>query len=361
MIDSHAFKNYKIAVNKKQGNVQMINKIILPFLYSLMLMIMLSSASAAAEQEDATAVETFDESITVKALLAAPIRMLRIRLDKTTAESEYFEYSANTSAAPGIDISYMNLNFRFTTGYLFNSFEDENGKTDYYNNNISYFQNNLMFQAYYQRIKGFYMSNPSGIYPSWSSGDDYPIRRDISSNDAGISLVYKFSEDFSYRAAITQQERQVKSGGTWFIGTQYNYLGLRFDNSLLPDATESYYTPEADRFRGGDFNSLSAFFGGAYTLVFFKKFYASISLAIAPSYSYQRWKLNNQIKTAHGWTLLGRSYPAWATVGFNGDRFLCGLNFKYMNGVSDQYRLSMGIGIEETTNVDIELFAGGRF
>lgn len=339
----------------------MITKIIFPFLYSLMIIIMLSSASAAAEQEEVKVAETFEDSITVKALLAAPVRMLRIRLDKTTAESEYFEYSANTSAAPGIDISYMNLNFRFTTGYLFNSFEDENGKTDYYNNNITYFHNNLMFQAYYQRIKGFYMSNPSGIYPSWPSGDDYPVRRDISSNDAGISLVYKFSEDFSYRAAITQQERQVKSGGTWFIGTQYNYLGLRFDNSLLPAGTESSYTPEADRFRGGDFNSLSAFFGGAYTLVFFKKFYASINLAIAPSYSYQRWILNNKTKTSHFWTILGSSYPIWATVGFNGDNFLCGLNYKYMHGSGEQYPNSMGIGIKEVKNIDIELFAGGRF
>ncbi|GEM_PF-4660191 len=218
-----------------------------------------------------------------------------------------------------------------------------------------------MAKAYYQRIKGFYMSNPSGIYPSWSSSDDYPVRRDISSNDAGISLVYKFSEDFSYLAANTQQERQEKSGGTWFIGTQYNYLGLRFDNSLLPAGTEADYSPEADRFRGGDFHSLSAFFGGAYTLVFFKKFYASISLAIAPSYSYQRWKLNNQIKTAHGWTLLGTGYPGWATVGFNGDSFLCGLNYKYMIGTNNLHNSSMGIGIDEVMNVDIELFAGGRF
>ncbi|HPS56953.1 MAG TPA: hypothetical protein PK514_02515 [Spirochaetota bacterium] len=109
----------------------MIHKIFSSLLSSLMIIFILYSASAAAEQEDIKAVKTFEDSITVKALLVAPIRGLRIQIDKTAYDSEYFEYTANTVGAFGIDISFRDFNFRFTSGTFFNSFEDENGKTDY--------------------------------------------------------------------------------------------------------------------------------------------------------------------------------------------------------------------------------------
>ena len=65
--------------------------------------------------------------------------------------------------------------------------------------------------------------------------------------------VETFEDSVTVKALIVApirglQIRFDKNGGIRFIGTRYNYLGLRFDSSLLPAGTEGDYTPEADRF-----------------------------------------------------------------------------------------------------------------
>lgn len=303
--------------------------------------------------------EKFDDMITVKAILGASIRIVRMSFDDYYGDPHYVDYTANIPAAAGFAVTCKNFDIEYLTNGTNGSYkDDECGKTDYFNSKVSYYSDNLAVFGYYQRIKGYYVSDSGGLkYPD-AAGDDYAKRRDLSLHDGGISLTWKSSDDFSYKAAMTQTERQIKSGGTWLTGVQYNYLRMRTGYSLIPDAQEADYRINACSFRGGDFHSLSIVIGGAYTLIFLKNFYASVTISIAPNYTYQRWKLGSDIKNEHAVSVLG-SYPGWMNIGYNGDGFLCGLTFFWMNGVSHQY--ISGAGIETVENIDIGLFAGTRF
>jgi hypothetical protein len=310
--------------------------------------------------------ETFDDLTAAKIFLALPERQIRLGFkDSSGYEYEYYEYSAATDAVLGLAVTGVKYNIEFSTATITNNidFEDDDtyGKTDYYKGNISFYENNLAIKGYYNRIKGYFLLNPEGLYPQWDSDDPYPQRRDMSSDDAGFSFTWKFSDDFSYKAAVTQGERQRKSGGSWLVGAQYNYLRLRTDSSLIPDDQISNYEKNAVDFRGGTFHSLTLYFGGAYTFVFFKNFYASISLAAGPSYTKQHWKLSSGSRNTYMFSFLSASTPGWLNIGYNGDSFICGLNYLWMNGVSTSSISVEGIEINSVTNMDIELFAGARF
>lgn len=186
-------------------------------------------------------------------------------------------YRPNTSLSTGVGATYgaLTLNLGFGLGFL-NPNKDEKGKTSSIDLQSHIYTRNWVIDLYGQFYKGYYLS-PKGL-ASIETGDYY-LRRDILVNLLGAS-VYRLlnAKQFSYRAALLQNEWQKKSAGSFLLGGEIYTGVIKADSVLVPGSLAAAY-PQRDIIKTR-FTEFGPGIGYAYTGVYKEHFFATGSVSL---------------------------------------------------------------------------------
>lgn len=184
-------------------------------------------------------------------------------------------YRPNSSLDLGFGVTYHIVSLNVSYGFNFLNKNDEGkGKTKYLDLQGHIYPNKWVVDWYLQFYDGYY------LYPKGANGNtsgNYYVRPDINVNLLGLSVSRVFNDKkFSYRAALTQNEWQTKSAGSFLLGGEIYYGKMHGDSAFVPYNLENAY-PQAG-INQVNFVSFGPGGGYAYTLVLAKHFFITGSL-----------------------------------------------------------------------------------
>lgn len=105
--------------------------------------------------------------------------------------------------------------------------EVRRGKTDYYDFSFGYFKRKFGGEIYYRYFKGMMRGKNDFT-------EDF-IRPDIYLSTGGLNFFYASNhKKFSMRSAISQQEIQIKSAGSFVLLVNTQFRNLLADSSIIP-------------------------------------------------------------------------------------------------------------------------------
>ena len=200
--------------------------------------------------------------------------------------------------------------------------DPDKGDTDYLDLQSHLYSRKLIIDFFGQFYNSFY-SNPRGdLYDT--SGDFY-VRSDLHMDVIGLSGFYLFNHrEFSFRAALVQNERQKKSSGSALVGFEVYHIQWRADSSLIPPAESEagFYSGRRVK-RSIDFE-IGPSAGYAHTFVYKEKWFATLSLTTHFSFEViTEYDDDGYLDRKNGFfpNLLSR-----AVVGYNSDQWFIGVS-----------------------------------
>lgn len=169
-------------------------------------------------------------------------------------------YRPNTPITMGVGATYQWLTLNLAYGFKFlNQYKSNRGETRYLDLQSHSYGRRGVIDFYGQLYKGFYLK-PVSANPS-----NYYTRPDIGITQIGGQYEHLFNwRKFSYRAAMLQSERQLKSAGSFTTGFEANFTIISADSSFVPSRLPYAGMPALSRIRHIEFGPLV---GYAYTLV----------------------------------------------------------------------------------------------
>lgn len=217
-----------------------------------------------------------------------------------------FRYRPNTTMNFGFGLTYDFFTLNLAYGFPgLNSKGSQRGKTKYLDLQSHIYTRKFVVDIFGQFYKGFYLS-PKNFLPSVPGLFSKP---DLGVTLLGFSSYYLFnSRRFSYNAALTQNEWQTKSAGSFLAGVSFYYGIMSADTQIVPGELRNYYPQGAvKRLR---FVNFGPGIGYAYNFVYKKHWFATASLTGALTLDFtkerENGKQNGQIGTGLSPTLLYR-------------------------------------------------------
>lgn len=227
------------------------------------------------------------------------------------------------------------------------------GRTDGASFRFSVNSRRFWITASYQTYKGFYLYNNEIFYNPLNLENPLPKRPDIQNFVLQFGAFYVFNHHrFSNPAAVGQYERQVKSGGSPFIGFGILRHDLSCSYSLVPPE----YQIDFPNLSNSRFISSTNFFvamGYAYTFVFHQKYF----FAIYGAPGVGRYQMEED-RGGHGHIVgkgdLGFRFEARSILGYNGKLWYWGGGFfgywnnekllsgNYLNHTFQTFRFFLG-------------------
>lgn len=203
--------------------------------------------------------------------------------------------------------------------------------------------------AYRQSYEGFYLSNQKV-----SSGNPFPQRGDIETNNYGASFAYIFNHDqFSLRSAYTFTEAQLKSRGSFLISYILSTFTMRADSSLVASADWPSWGTGAS-FENVRFTSMGLAPGYSHNFVY-RRFFLNMTLAIGPAHYWTRYELGESNSIRNDIRINAYSLGR-VGIGYNGSAFFAGIN------VASQARDLRFENIRFNTSMStVRVIAGFRF
>jgi len=191
------------------------------------------------------------------------------------------------------------------------------GKTTVVDLRVNAFGRSVAAELYFQQYSGFYIQN---IKKADGSCYVIPDMKTVSIGAAGYWILN--ASRFSFRAAFVQNERQLKSAGSFMVRPSITYYRLNSDQGIIPgEIIHDYHLRDNEKVISGKFTSVGLAPGYSYTFVFLKNVY--INLAVFPGvywqyYSYQTSKMEHN-KGEFSFQLDSR-----LAVGYNSDKWFIG-------------------------------------
>ncbi len=212
-------------------------------------------------------------------------------------------YHPNIPVGVGIGFAYKN--YALNLAYAPPFFRDkERGKTKYFDLQYHYYSRKYLFDFFFQDYKGFYSEydKATGLYPYYS---------DIHIIQYGATAQYVFNhQKFSYRAAFYNNEKQLRSAGSFQLGGGFYYNNLYTDETAILEGR--------DRFRN---YQLSITGGYVYTWVFKKDYFFTLGLTGGVNLGLEEIRYSGE-KLEVTPTVFPR-----VAAGYNGDDWALSFNF----------------------------------
>ena len=183
-------------------------------------------------------------------------------------------YKSNSKLNFGAGITYKNITGNFSYGFKFLNKDRGEGKTKGLDLQFHIFPHKWSVDLLGSFLTGYYLD------PGDNNGlslTNYYQRPDIKRNVVGFGLYRVPNADkFSYKAAVTQSEWQIKSAGSLLYGGEAYYGKIKGDSSLVPLKVYNNFTQAGV----SDLHFFSVGIGGgyAYTLVIKENFFVSGSV-----------------------------------------------------------------------------------
>ena len=239
--------------------------------------------------------------------------------------AEKLPYSSNDYVNLGLGFSWrfigMNLGFKIP-------FQDNDrfGRTKTFDLQSFLYFRKLQLDIYAQAHNGLHVSQPGKLY-RLEDENVFPYREDMRTRNFGVNGQYIFNNRrFSYRAAFLQNEYQKKSAGSFMLGGSLYYFRAAGDSAIIPSDV-IYGAPFwRENFDRTNVISLSVNAGYAYTLVLYRHFFITGSIAAGPGINYtnRRGGSPDRMDAGIDYQLNGTLRVA---VGYNSPEYFAGLQY----------------------------------
>ncbi len=214
-------------------------------------------------------------------------------------------YLPNSPVGIGLSISYKG--YSLSGGYGLRFLRDkELGKTESMDWQYHYYGRRFVVDGFFQRYKGFYTEE--------NNGPPYTLYPDLSMKQYGLNGLYVFNnKKFSYRAAFSQSEQQLKSAGSFQLGAGVFYNQVASDSSFSIDGRNKL-----------DNYQLNLNLGYIYTKLIKKRYYVSLGASLAINLSTEDLSPIKKVE------VLPSVFPRFA-AGYNADTWSLGMTFLMTN------------------------------
>lgn len=248
---------------------------------------MFSSAQAGADRVTPSKPEfvSFDQRHLLLALTEFSLYSLYLGAPDIRGSS----YIPNFSPKLGLQYGYRNITVKASFPIPHRSKEiyrrGDSRETSYI---LSQHWRGFGFNVYYQSYRGLYAHSPLSDF-SGKRPDRFPQLPEAFVANAGINTYWVMSPDqYSLRAAFTQNEFQTSSGGSWLLTGYYNHLQLSTGDVFIPgtDPRAPNSPPDLSK---GKFDTLG--FGGGYGYAYVRGRYFAVGQIVSGlGAQYQRTK-----------------------------------------------------------------------
>jgi len=271
--------------------------------------------------------------------------------DLKTKKYLQIEPNGSTNIGLGFNYKWMGLGIAFGMPFI-NNDDSIYGKTKRFDFQLNLYGRTMGADIYFQRYKGFYISNPKMLV-SWNK-KEYPILEDMQIIALGASVYYFFNhKKFSYRAAFVRNEIQKKGQGSIILGVYYG-LNSAFDKTGFLSANLKDSLNTLFDIYSFNSNNFGISFGYTFTFVIAKQFF--INLSLVPGIGGVKTNITTSNNVYKLGTHLAVRYIARFALGYENKNFYMGLT-AYSTGSSYEYSY---IKIEPSTG-NVKLFFGKRF
>lgn len=228
--------------------------------------------------------------------------------------------NGNWRVGLGFNYKWIGLNFGLFSP-LKSTDTDRKGSTNGFDFQTNLYMKKVTIDLHLQTYQGYYLNNRA-----LREDGRFPIREDMTVFSAGGRIIYAFNHrEFSFRAPFLQNERQLKSAGSWIGGMNFGIYNAISDSSWSPEVLDNLIPNQSSAKSISSLN-LGLTGGYAYTKVFENSFF--LTLSATPTMSVQisdhvfEDASRNQVKGN------GSIRMQWrGAFGYNSERRYLGLTF----------------------------------
>lgn len=219
---------------------------------------------------DTNYVKSYSKTFT----LGIPVvsKSLRINLQEKVSGNT-LQYYPTPTYSTGIFVNTSLFGFYVMPGFMSVHQGSKRRGTSYFNDyQLNIYSKRFFFDVSFQLYKGFYLNNTYSYLP-YQGQQNYYQRSDLSALSGGFNIYYVFNnKKFSYRAPFSFTQSQIKSAGSFIIGTYLSNFSFTADSSVVDDRIQ-YLFSSFPSLKSGNSFSTGLSFGYAYTFVLKKRWY----------------------------------------------------------------------------------------
>lgn len=251
-------------------------------------------------QIDTTYIKPFNNKLSLRTYLS----LKSISMEQGTGK-DIKQFMPNTPMSLGIGVSVNNTIINLSYGYSLSFMKDDDkGKTKALDFQIHNYGRKFIVDLFVQKYHGFYTADDSNkniqLYP------------DLNIQQYGAFGQYVFNnKKFSYKAAFIQNERQLKSTGSFLVGGGVYFSKIGSDSSFVHNSQNSL--------RNFQFGVSG---GYAYTWAINKNWFTSGSITTGVNFGNERINYFGKRKI--------EIYPTFfprISIGYNKEKWSLGLSY----------------------------------
>ena len=173
---------------------------------------------------DSLYVQNYKQKLTLSGFLGREFAFIIVN-----SPTEELSYLPNNPLKLGLGLSWKNTILSVAGGYGFDFMRDrKKGKTESLDLQYHHYDRKFIFDFYAQHYKGFYMEEED------RPENDIELCPDLVFRQLGLNAHYVFNNKrFSYKAAYVQNEKQVRSAGSFLLGGGVSWTRIDSEGSFL--------------------------------------------------------------------------------------------------------------------------------
>ncbi|MEQ8910652.1 MAG: DUF4421 domain-containing protein [Vicingaceae bacterium] len=271
---------------------------------------------------DTAYVQTFPERLTARVYLSRKATSLLFERDEGPGNN--LNYQPNSTMNFGIGATYKGFTLNLAYGFGFLNQEEGKGETQYLDLQSHLYGRRYAIDLFGQFYTGMYLENTQDIRKNFPR--PYYLRPDININILGASYSWLFnSTEFSYAAAMVQNEYQKKSAGSFLAGGKFLMLSAQSDSSMIP-----YWESDPLNDSLAGLTSMSGILigpggGYAHTFVAKKHWFVTLSLELNLMFGPVSYEREKQAKVEE-WQF-NPSVDFRMAMGYNSPQTFVGISF----------------------------------
>lgn len=178
-------------------------------------------------QIDSSYIGTHDQKISIRPYFGQDFLMMNVEV-----QNKEKTFTPNNPPKIGLGLSIKNTIIDFSYGYGADFMRDKDyGKTKSLDFQIHNYGRRIALDLFIQKYEGFYDDEPkiTELYP------------DLEVSQYGVHAQYVFNhKKFSYKAAFNQNEKQLKSAGSFLLGIGAYKTKIVSDSSFVYNGKNSF-------------------------------------------------------------------------------------------------------------------------
>lgn len=191
----------------------------------ILAILLLFIPTAMQAQVDSTYIQSYKHIMAIHSYIAKDF----LYLSQEFENGKNGVYMPNNAPKLGLGLSVNNTIINLSYGVAFDFMRDRSkGKTKSFDFQLHNYSRQFVFDLFIQKYKGFYWQDDD------SKVSQFTVHPDLKVRQYGVHGQYIFNhKKYSYKAAFVQNERQLKSAGSFLIGAGAYTTEITSDSSFM--------------------------------------------------------------------------------------------------------------------------------